>query len=66
MLLSQLPPAARAVMTLRYQEDLDPQEIAHTLDMSINTVKSHLKRSLEALRQRWPGELRAIRRSMTP
>jgi RNA polymerase sigma-70 factor, ECF subfamily len=57
-LLGQLNPAARAVMTLRYQEDLDPKEIARTLDMSINTVKSHLKRSLEILRQ----ELREPRR----
>jgi RNA polymerase sigma-70 factor (ECF subfamily) len=66
MLLSRLPPAARAVMTLRYQEDLDPQEIATTLDMSINTVKSHLKRSLEALRQRWPNEPQVIREGFTP
>ena len=49
-LVAQLPPAARAVVVLRYQEDLDPTEIASTLDMSINTVKSHLKRSLTALR----------------
>jgi RNA polymerase sigma-70 factor (ECF subfamily) len=37
---------------LRYQEDLDPTDIARTLDMPINTVKSHLKRSLESLRER--------------
>jgi RNA polymerase sigma-70 factor (ECF subfamily) len=47
-----LNPDARAVVTLRYQEDLDPVDIAKTLDMSINTVKSHLKRSLELMRQR--------------
>lgn len=51
-LLRELPAAARAVMLLRYQEDLDPLEIARTLDMPINTVKSHLKRSLAALRER--------------
>jgi RNA polymerase sigma-70 factor, ECF subfamily len=49
-LVSQLPPAARAVVVLRYQEDLDPVDIASTLDMPINTVKSHLKRSLASLR----------------
>jgi len=49
--LLELNPAARAVMVLRYQEDLDPSEIAQALDMSINTVKSHLKRSLATLRQ---------------
>lgn len=51
--LLQLNPAARAVMVLRFQEDLDPQEIAATLDMSLNTVKSHLKRSLEKLREQF-------------
>ncbi len=51
-LVGQLPAAARAVIVLRYQEDLDPTEIARTLSMSINTVKSHLKRSLATLRER--------------
>jgi RNA polymerase sigma-70 factor (ECF subfamily) len=50
-LILGLSPPARAVVTLRYQEDLDPMEIARTLDMSINTVKSHLKRSLDTLRR---------------
>lgn len=54
-LVAQLPPAARAVVLLRYQEDLDPTDIASTLDMSINTVKSHLKRSLTLLRARMQG-----------
>jgi RNA polymerase sigma-70 factor (ECF subfamily) len=54
-LLSQLTPPARAVVLLRYQEDLDPVDIARTLDMPINTVKSHLKRSLDMLRSNTPG-----------
>jgi RNA polymerase sigma-70 factor, ECF subfamily len=54
-LLSDLSPPARAVLLLRYQEDLDPTDIARTLDMPINTVKSHLKRSLETLRERAAG-----------
>lgn len=49
-LVSKLPPPARAVVLLKYQEDLDPSEIARTLDMPLNTVKSHLKRSLASLR----------------
>jgi RNA polymerase sigma-70 factor, ECF subfamily len=49
-LLLQLSPPARAVLLLRYQQDLDPAEIATTLDMPVNTVKSHLQRSLETLR----------------
>jgi len=54
-LLVNLSPPARAVLLLRYQEDLDPSDIARTLDMPINTVKSHLKRSLETLRQEMPS-----------
>lgn len=50
-LVAQLAPAPRAVVVLRYQEDLDPVEIAQTLNMSINTVKSYLKRSLATLRE---------------
>jgi RNA polymerase sigma-70 factor, ECF subfamily len=50
-LVAQLPPAARAVVLLRYQEDLDPADIARTLRMPVNTVKSHLKRSLAELRE---------------
>ena len=51
-LVRELSPDARAVVLLRYQEDLDPMEIARTLRMPVNTVKSHLKRSLAQLRER--------------
>jgi RNA polymerase sigma-70 factor (ECF subfamily) len=54
-LLEELSPPARAVVLLRYQEDLDPLDIARTLEMPINTVKSHLKRSLQIMRQNTPG-----------
>jgi RNA polymerase sigma-70 factor (ECF subfamily) len=55
-LLLQLQPDARAVMILRYQEDLDPPDIAAMLDMPVTTVKSHLRRSLEWLRTQCAGE----------
>ena len=55
-LIQQLAPMARAVLLLRYQEDLDPVEIARTLEIPVNTVKSHLKRSLAALR----GQLTSV------
>jgi RNA polymerase sigma-70 factor (ECF subfamily) len=58
-LLAELSPPARAVLLLRYQEDLDPQDIARTLDMPLNTVKSHLKRSLESMREKTTGLLPA-------
>jgi RNA polymerase sigma-70 factor, ECF subfamily len=56
-LVSQLAPAPRAVLLLRYQEDMDPTQIATALSMSINTVKSHLKRSLAHLRERMDAAL---------
>jgi RNA polymerase sigma-70 factor (ECF subfamily) len=49
-LLLRLPEVPRAVMVLRFQEDLDPPDIAATLDLPLNTVKSHLRRSLDWLR----------------
>lgn len=55
-LLLELSPEARAVMVLRFQEDLDPSDIATVLEISVNTVKSHLRRSLEWLREHWTGE----------
>ena len=51
-LIATLAEAPRMVMILRYQEDLDPTEIAETLDMPIGTVKSHLQRSLALLREK--------------
>ena len=53
-LVGMLPEKARMVVLLRYQEDLDPNEIAETLAMPVSTVKSHLHRSLALLR----GKLR--------
>lgn len=51
-LVEKLPEGARMVVLLRYQEDLDPSEIAEMLNMSIGTVKSRLHRSLAFLRGR--------------
>jgi RNA polymerase sigma-70 factor (ECF subfamily) len=59
-LLGLLPPAARAVVLLRYQEDLDPADIARMLGMPVNTVKSHLKRSLAELRDRMTSTAGAL------
>jgi len=51
-LVAQLTPPARLVVTLRFQEDLQLSEIAEILEMPLNTVKSHLHRSLETLRSK--------------
>lgn len=55
-LLLELAPDARAVLLLRYQEDLDQSDIAELLAMPLNTVKSHLRRSLDWLRAQMAGE----------
>ncbi|MGN6185445.1 MAG: RNA polymerase sigma factor [Thermoanaerobaculia bacterium] len=51
-LVEELPETQKAVVTLRYQEDLDPSEICRIVGMPVNTVKSHLHRALQALRRK--------------
>ena len=51
-LLLTLPPAQRTVMLLRYQEDLEPEEIAMNLGMPLATVRSHLQRALKLMREK--------------
>jgi RNA polymerase sigma-70 factor (ECF subfamily) len=51
-LVSTLPDTPRMIVVLRYQEDMDPSEIAETLGMPVATVKSHLHRSLSMLRDK--------------
>ncbi|WOI63097.1 SigE family RNA polymerase sigma factor [Streptomyces fradiae] len=48
--LADLSPRQRAVMVLRYWEDLNEQDIARVLHCSLGTVKTHARRGLEALR----------------
>src|SRR5687767_3965833 len=47
--LASLPPLRRAVMVLRYYEDMTEAEVARVLDRPLNTVKSDIRRSLERL-----------------
>src|SRR5579862_3067511 len=51
-LVGALPEKARAIVVLRYQEDLDPAEIAKILDIPVGTVKSQLQRALALLREK--------------
>jgi RNA polymerase sigma-70 factor, ECF subfamily len=51
-LVEELPEMQRAIITLRYQEDLDPSDICRIMDMPVNTVKSHLHRALQVLRKK--------------
>ncbi len=48
--VDQLTPIYQAVITLRYVEELSYEEIAQTLDLPINTVRTHLRRAKNQLR----------------
>jgi RNA polymerase sigma-70 factor (ECF subfamily) len=51
-LVLTLPPAQRSVLLLRYQEDLEPEDIAIELKMPLATVRSHLQRGVKLLRDK--------------
>jgi RNA polymerase sigma factor (sigma-70 family) len=53
-LVATLPPRQRAVLVLRYYEDLDDTTIAEILGCSPVTVRTHAMRALAALRTRAP------------
>ena len=55
--VSSLPPKARAVVVLRYYEQLTEAETADVLGISVGTVKSQCSRALAALRDRVPAAL---------
>lgn len=48
--IQRLPPRQRAVLVLRYYEDLDVRDTAEALDVSTGTVKSQCKAALDKLR----------------
>jgi len=51
-LLGKLAETPRMIVILRYQEGLEPLEIAELLEMPVATVKSHLQRALALLRRK--------------
>ena len=50
--LRDLPARQRSCLVLRYYDELGPDEIAATLGISRNSVKTHLQRGLAALEAR--------------
>jgi RNA polymerase sigma-70 factor (sigma-E family) len=50
-LLGALPPRQRAVMVLRYYDDLSEAQIADALGCSAGTVKAHASRALVTMRR---------------
>ncbi len=60
-MVASLPEKQRIVITLRYQEGMEPQEIAKVLRMNVNTVKTQIFRALELLRAKTAHSLTADR-----
>ena len=56
-LVQTLPRKARAVVVLRYYEEMSEAETAEVLGISIGTVKSQTSRALAALRERAPQSM---------
>lgn len=48
--LGKLPPRQRAIVVLRYHQDLSEAQVAELLGVSVGTVKSQSARALAALR----------------
>jgi len=56
-LVQTLPRKARAVLVLRYYEEMTEAETADALGISVGTVKSQTSRALAALRARTPATM---------
>jgi len=54
--ISALPSRQRAVLALRYYEDLDDETIARILNCAAATVRTHAMRALHTLRERYSGD----------
>ena len=54
--IAALPARQRAVLALRYYEDLDDDTIARILNCAPATVRTHAMRALHTLRERYSGE----------
>lgn len=59
--LAQLPPRQRAVMVLRYYDDLSVSQTAAAMDTSEGTVKSQTSQALARLRDLLGDELTLVR-----
>ena len=59
--MAHLPERSRMMVVLRYQEDLEPTEIAGLMEVPVGTVKSTLHRALGVMR----GRLERIRNGVS-
>lgn len=59
-MVGTLPEKQRSAILLRYQEDMEVEEIAQVLEMNASTVKTHIARGLEFLRGKVSRRLRKV------
>jgi RNA polymerase sigma-70 factor, ECF subfamily len=57
-MVASLPEKQRILVVLRYQEGMQPEEIATVLEMNVSTVKTQISRALELLRSKTAQRLR--------
>lgn len=55
--LTELPPIQRMVVVLRHEEDLTYEQIADVTNLPLGTVKTHLFRARQKLRERLRSEV---------
>jgi len=53
--MGKLPEKTRLMMIMRFQEEMEPGEIAESMKVPVGTVKSTIHRGLEQLRRRLTG-----------
>jgi RNA polymerase sigma-70 factor (ECF subfamily) len=59
-LVASLPEKLRAVVILRYGEDMDVEEISKTLDVPVRTVWSNLQRAVGMMREKASRYLKEV------
>lgn len=57
-MVATLPEKQRLAIVMRYQEDMEPDEIGRVLGMNVSTVKTNLARALNLLQSKTVGRLK--------
>ena len=57
-MVASLPEKQRMLVVLRYQEEMELEEIARVLGMNVSTVKTQIGRALELLRAKTTHRLK--------
>jgi RNA polymerase sigma-70 factor (ECF subfamily) len=58
--IAALPPHYRTVIILRYMDEFSYEEISQTLNLPLNTVRTHLRRAKEQLKIKMENSEQAL------